>query len=105
MSTLVAQHRFVGGQAGRLVDHRRRSLLVARLRLLLVALFFALLATAALARIAWVGMVQSGPTTVSMAEALLPPRGEITDRNGVPLARAFPAYALWFNPHPAANWR
>ena len=33
-----------------------------------------------------------------MAEALLPPRGEIIDRNGVPLARAFPAYALWFNP-------
>ena len=33
-----------------------------------------------------------------MADALLPPRGEITDRNGVPLARAFPAYALWFNP-------
>jgi cell division protein FtsI (penicillin-binding protein 3) len=33
-----------------------------------------------------------------MAAALLPPRGEITDRNGVPLARAFPAYALWFNP-------
>ncbi|HAL89715.1 MAG TPA: peptidoglycan glycosyltransferase, partial [Erythrobacter sp.] len=34
----------------------------------------------------------------SLEEALLPPRGEISDRNGVPLARAFPAYALWFNP-------
>src|SRR5690606_17797576 len=34
----------------------------------------------------------------SMADALLPSRGEITDRNGVPLARAFPAYALWYNP-------
>jgi cell division protein FtsI (penicillin-binding protein 3) len=28
----------------------------------------------------------------------LPDRGDILDRNGVPLARAFPAYALWFNP-------
>lgn len=98
MNSLAAQHRILGGQAGRLVDHRRRSLLIARLRLLLVAAFFVMLALAAFARIAWVGMVQSGPTTVSMAEALLPPRGEITDRNGVPLARAFPAYALWFNP-------
>ena len=98
MNTLAAQHRILGGQAGRLVDHRRRSLLIARLRLLLVAAFFVVLAVAAFARIAWVGMVQTGPTTVSMAEALLPPRGEITDRNGVPLARAFPAYALWFNP-------
>jgi cell division protein FtsI (penicillin-binding protein 3) len=25
-------------------------------------------------------------------------RGEIIDRNGMSLARAFPAYALWFNP-------
>jgi len=33
-----------------------------------------------------------------MSEALLPSRGEIVDRNGVPLARAFPAYALWLNP-------
>ena len=33
-----------------------------------------------------------------MADALLPTRGDIVDRNGVPLARAFPAYSLWFNP-------
>ena len=39
-----------------------------------------------------------GARATSLADALLPPRGEITDRNGVPLARAFPAYALWFNP-------
>ena len=25
-------------------------------------------------------------------------RGEIVDRNGVPLARDFRAYSLWFNP-------
>ena len=29
---------------------------------------------------------------------LLPERADIVDRNGVPLARAFPAYALWYNP-------
>jgi cell division protein FtsI (penicillin-binding protein 3) len=33
-----------------------------------------------------------------MAAALVPQRGDIVDRNGVPLARAFPAYSLWFNP-------
>lgn len=81
-----------------LVNTRRRSLGTARIRVLLVVLGFTLLAAIALMRIAYIGVVQPGPTRTSMAEALLPSRGEIADRNGVPLARAFPAYALWFNP-------
>jgi cell division protein FtsI (penicillin-binding protein 3) len=82
----------------RLVDIRHRQLLTAQLRMLLLAGGFALLALVALVRIAWLGVVQPAPTEHSMAQALLPPRGEITDRNGVPLARAFSAYALWYNP-------
>ena len=82
----------------RLVDYRRKSLLTARLRVLFIAAGFLLIATSAVARITWLGVIQPAPTATSMAEALLPPRGEITDRNGVPLARAFPAYALWYNP-------
>ncbi|OJW73871.1 MAG: peptidoglycan glycosyltransferase [Sphingomonadales bacterium 63-6] len=81
-----------------LVNTRQRSLFTARFRVLWVVALFALIAIVALMRIAYIGVVQPGPTRTSMAEALLPPRGEITDRNGVPLARAFPAYALWFNP-------
>lgn len=86
--------------AGRiqLVDVRRRALLLAQLRMLLVGAVFLALAAAALLRIAWIGTVEPAPHQRSMAAALLPPRGEITDRNGLPLARAFPAYALWFNP-------
>ena len=86
--------------AGRiqLVDVRRRALLLAQLRMLLVGAVFLSLAAAALLRITWIGTVEPAPHHRSMAAALLPPRGEITDRNGVPLARAFPAYALWFNP-------
>ncbi len=82
----------------RLADMRRRTVLTAQLRVLLIGLCFLALAIAALMRIAWLGLVEPAPQERSMAEALLPPRGEITDRNGVPLARAFPAYALWFNP-------
>ena len=82
----------------RLADVRRRALLIAQLRVLLIGLCFAALTAAALLRIAWLGLIEPAPQARSMAEALLPPRGEITDRNGVPLARAFPAYALWFNP-------
>jgi len=87
----------------RLVDVRRRALLLAQLRVLLVGAAFLLLALAAMLRIAWLGVVEPAPNQRSMADALLPPRGEITDRNGVPLARAFPAYALWFNPAAMAD--
>jgi cell division protein FtsI (penicillin-binding protein 3) len=111
MSTLASHRGSLGAALGartpgkpvpsnrvRLVDYRRKSLLTARLRVLMVAGGFLLVATSAMARIAWLGVIQPAPTEASMAEALLPPRGEITDRNGVPLARAFPAYALWYNP-------
>nr|WP_235912650.1 penicillin-binding protein 2 [Croceibacterium salegens] len=66
--------------------------------MLLLGAAFMAVACAALLRIAYLGFVQPAPQQHSMADALLPPRGEITDRNGVTLARAFPAYSLWFNP-------
>jgi cell division protein FtsI (penicillin-binding protein 3) len=79
--------------------HLRASLLVtARLRLLLLIACFVLLSGIALLRIGYLGFVGAAPSQTSLAAALLPPRGEITDRNGTPLARNFPAYALWFNP-------
>lgn len=82
----------------RLVDLRRKALLMAQMRVILLGLGFLALAGAALLRIAYLGVVQPAPQERTMADALLPPRGELTDRNGVTLARAFPAYALWFNP-------
>ena len=81
-----------------LVSLRQRSLTVARWRVLWIALAFAFIALMAILRIGYLGASDGGSRATSLEEALLPPRGEITDRNGVPLARAFPAYALWFNP-------
>lgn len=97
MNSVVAAPRAVAGRV-RLVDVRRKALLLAQLRVLFIGLAFMLLAAVAIMRIAFLGVVQPPSSQRSMADALLPPRGEITDRNGVPLARAFPAYALWFNP-------
>lgn len=96
--TSLAAARPTGAGPVRQVDNRRKSLLTARFRVLMIAAGFLLIATSAMARITWLGVIQPAPTQTSMADALLPPRGELTDRNGVPLARAFPAYALWFNP-------
>ena len=86
--------------AGRLpsIGLRAQLLWTAKVRVLALIVGFALVALIALVRISSLGFAGSAPQRTSMEEALLPSRGEITDRNGAPLARAFPAYALWFEP-------
>lgn len=86
--------------AGRVqaVHMRYHLLTTARLRLFLLVGCFVLVAMIAVLRIGYLGIAGASPSQTSLAEALLPPRGEITDRNGTPLARTFPAYALWYNP-------
>nr|WP_206069367.1 penicillin-binding protein 2 [Novosphingobium olei] len=81
-----------------LANVRQRSLVTAKVRALWVLLLFVFATLTALVRIGQLGLFEDAPERRSMAEALLPPRGEITDRNGVVLARAFPSYSLWFNP-------
>ncbi|RXZ64040.1 peptidoglycan D,D-transpeptidase FtsI family protein [Pelagerythrobacter rhizovicinus] len=81
-----------------LITNRQRSLTVARWRALWLAMAFVAIGVVALIRIAFLGLSDRPTSSASLEDALLPPRGEITDRNGVPLARAFPAYALWYNP-------
>ena len=80
------------------VTQRHEAVLVARLRVLLIAVLFALVALAALIRIVFLGIDGGTSGPASLEEALLPDRGEIVDRNGMPMARNFPARALWFNP-------
>ena len=87
-----------GSGRGQVAQLRARSLLTAKTRVLLVALMFGLGTATALARIAEIGLFDRAPGSRSMADQLLPPRGELTDRSGAPLARELPAYALWFNP-------
>ena len=82
----------------RVANKRLESLLVARMRALLLMPAFGLIALAALARIASFGVLGAPDTPMSMEQRLLPPRGEITDRNGLPLARNYDAFALWYNP-------
>ena len=82
-----------------LVNARTRALTEAKWRVVYVAMIFAAVVAVALLRIAALGIRDDAPREASSAEALLPPRGDIVDRNGEPLARAFPAYSLWFNPH------
>ncbi len=97
MNALTASAAIASGRV-RLANVRQRSLVEAKVRVLVVAFLFLLTGAAALTRIVQLGLFEEPPERRSLAEALLPPRGEITDRNGFPLARAFPVYALWYNP-------
>ncbi|OBV10129.1 peptidoglycan D,D-transpeptidase FtsI family protein [Erythrobacter dokdonensis] len=97
MAATAAVPSIPAGRVQRL-NLRARLLWTARFRVLWIMLGFVLVALVALVRIASLAFAGQVPERTSLEEALLPSRGEITDRNGVPLARAFPAYALWFDP-------
>lgn len=97
MAAAAAVHSFPAGRVQR-VNLRAQLLWTARFRVLWVVGVFSLVTLIAMVRIVSLAFAGQVPERTSLQEALLPPRGEITDRNGVPLARAFPAYALWFDP-------
>ncbi|MBN8502496.1 MAG: penicillin-binding protein 2, partial [Sphingomonadales bacterium] len=96
--TTIAVSTAISTGRGALVNVRTRSLLMAKWRVLWVVGGFALVAVIALIRIAFLGLFEQAPTRQQFGTLLLPERGDIVDRHGVPLARAFPAYALWYNP-------
>ncbi|HEY6869325.1 MAG TPA: penicillin-binding protein 2, partial [Novosphingobium sp.] len=96
MTSITASTALATGRV-QLVGIRQRSLLVAKVRVHLVVAMFVLVGIVALCRIAWLGVMGESTDAAAMADHSVG-RGEIVDRNGVPLARAFPAYSLWFNP-------
>lgn len=97
MNALTASAAMATGRV-QLANVRQTALVTARLRALWVMLLFVFTALTACVRIGQLGLFEQTPERTSLAEALLPSRGEITDRNGVALARAFASYSLWFNP-------
>ncbi|MCB2060312.1 MAG: penicillin-binding protein 2 [Novosphingobium sp.] len=97
--TAISVSRTITAGRHQLVNVRQRTLLVAKQRVLLILLLFSVLAACALIRLAILGLFEPAiGRSRGVAEALLPARGDIVDRNGVPLARAFHAYSLWYNP-------
>ena len=71
MTSLTVSTAISSGRV-RLVSHRQEALLTARIRVLLVAAGFAVLATIALLRIFFLGIGGGNEGPASLAEALLP---------------------------------
>jgi cell division protein FtsI (penicillin-binding protein 3) len=97
MNALSASAAIASGRV-QLANVRHTALITARVRALWIMLLFVFTALTACVRIGQIGLFEQAPERASLAEALLPSRGEITDRNGLALARAFASYSLWFNP-------
>lgn len=96
--TAIAIPTTISSGRRKLVNVRQRSLLVAKLRTLWVLGVFVLIGFFALLRIAYLGLTGVSVNSGDLSGLLVPDRGEIVDRNGVPLAREFRTYSLWFNP-------
>ncbi|MBB3988954.1 peptidoglycan D,D-transpeptidase FtsI family protein [Croceicoccus naphthovorans] len=77
---------------------RASTLSLARKRVALIAFVFTLATAVLVLRVAMIGVFGGTGSLTPAGDALLPDRGTIVDRNGVPLARDFKSYALWFNP-------
>jgi cell division protein FtsI (penicillin-binding protein 3) len=97
MNTMTASAALASGRV-QLANVRQISLVTAKVRTLWVVAGFVFMTFVAIIRIGQLGISEDAPERTSMAQALLPSRGEITDRNGMALARAFASYSLWFNP-------
>jgi cell division protein FtsI (penicillin-binding protein 3) len=97
MSTVAVPTTIATGRR-QLVDVREHALLTAKWRGVWIAGVFALLAASAVSRIAYLGAFDTTESNFAFDETMVPRRGEIVDRNGVPLAREISAYSLWFNP-------
>ena len=80
------------------VSSRREVLTTAKARAGKVVMAFGAIAAVALLQIAHLGLFESD-RSADLGDGTVPSRADILDRNGLPLAREFPAYSLSFNPH------
>jgi cell division protein FtsI (penicillin-binding protein 3) len=67
-------------------------------RLLVLAALFGLFLLLIIGRLATLALFESSRAFGATTSAYVPVRGDILDRNGVPLARTIKAYAIWVKP-------
>jgi cell division protein FtsI (penicillin-binding protein 3) len=67
-------------------------------RLLVLAAIFALFLMLIIGRLATLALFESSRAFGATTNSYVPIRGDIIDRNGIPLARTIKAYAIWVKP-------
>lgn len=87
----------------RLTGARHSTAALAPVRLVMLLLLIGAGVLLVLLRLAFLAAFATPATTRAAAEALVPLRGDITDRNGVPLARTIDAWSIGIHPNKLVN--
>ena len=94
----AGEYDFAPPPPARRYNLRAETLKMARMRVIAIAFIFAAATAVLVLRVGMLGLFEADTAHANGSSLLVPDRGEITDRNGIPLARDFKSYALWFNP-------
>ena len=87
----------------RLAGQRQQSLALTHFRLMVVMLVFLGLAAVIALRLLYVSMFAEAEPSGVNPDSLLPARGDIVDRNGVPLATTIQAWSIGLHPNTLVN--
>ena len=93
MTTLVARP-----ARARLAGQRHQSIAVAHFRLMLLMLMFIGAVGAVGVRLVWLTFLSDGPSARYAAGVAVPPRADIVDRNGEPLAQTVDSWSIGIHP-------
>ncbi len=86
-----------------LPGQRQKAQAQARQRLMVVMMMFVAVPVVVAGRLFDLGVLEARPKSIRAAISTAPPRADITDRNGVELARTFEAYTLSVEPRKLAS--
>ncbi len=84
--------------ARRTGDARQALVAVAQVRLMILAILFGFGMFVVIAKLALLALWAEPATARDLTASLVPPRGDIVDRNGAPLARSIDAWAIAIHP-------
>lgn len=84
---------------GRTGGARQALVAVAQLRLMILSLLFGAGMLAVIGKLALLALWAEPAVARDMTAVLLPPRGDIVDRNGAPLARSIDAWSIAIHPN------
>ena len=87
----------------RLADKRQQSLALVHFRLMVVMLVFLGVVAVIALKLIFSSIFLSGSAPTPAGDGLLPARGDIVDRNGVPLARTIMAWSIGLHPSKLVN--